>query len=382
MSAAGAANATHGDIAGRRLVAQHIGRATFEEPVDVVAWLGAVQAQDYPAAKWALGLRLRGATDADVERAFDDGRDPAHARPAADVAFRGAGRHPLAAGADRRRACMPANGAYSTGSSSLDARRSFARSRTVLERALRDGRHLTRDGAAAALEPRRHRDGRAAARARADARGAGGADLQRPAARQAVHVRAAGRARAAGARPRRATRRCAELARRYFTSHGPATVAGLRLVVGPDRRDARAGIQMAQPPLASEMLDGTTYWSAAAAPVGNCLRANGVLSAQLRRVRGGLPGTAAPCSTPPTSATWTREAIFCSTMGSSWTADRGHVEAHGAAGAAGRCGTGVHGLGRGDAASRCAGRQELRLVHATTGRVVGGGRCCHDLVAE
>ena len=35
--------------------------------------LVAVQAQDYPAAKWALGLRCRGVVDADVESAFNAG---------------------------------------------------------------------------------------------------------------------------------------------------------------------------------------------------------------------------------------------------------------------------------------------------------------------
>src|SRR4029078_1903951 len=38
-------------------------------------WMGAVQAQEYAAAKWALGLRLQdGAVDADIERAFEEGR--------------------------------------------------------------------------------------------------------------------------------------------------------------------------------------------------------------------------------------------------------------------------------------------------------------------
>lgn len=39
----------------------------------MVERLVAVQSQDYAAAKWAVGLRLRGATDAQVERAFDAG---------------------------------------------------------------------------------------------------------------------------------------------------------------------------------------------------------------------------------------------------------------------------------------------------------------------
>src|SRR5205807_2269233 len=42
-------------------------------PDEVVAWLGAVQAQDYPGAKWALGLRMQNATDDMIERAFTAG---------------------------------------------------------------------------------------------------------------------------------------------------------------------------------------------------------------------------------------------------------------------------------------------------------------------
>jgi hypothetical protein len=45
----------------------------FKTPADAVGHLGAVQAQDFAAAKWALGLRVRGATDAAIERAFDQG---------------------------------------------------------------------------------------------------------------------------------------------------------------------------------------------------------------------------------------------------------------------------------------------------------------------
>jgi hypothetical protein len=36
----------------------------------VVRWLGAVQAQDYFGALWAVGLRLQNATEADVEQAI------------------------------------------------------------------------------------------------------------------------------------------------------------------------------------------------------------------------------------------------------------------------------------------------------------------------
>src|SRR5262249_29365815 len=60
------------DIARLRLHNQHIATATSERPGDVVAWLGAVQAQDYLGALWAVGLRMRNAVEADIERALAD----------------------------------------------------------------------------------------------------------------------------------------------------------------------------------------------------------------------------------------------------------------------------------------------------------------------
>jgi hypothetical protein len=62
-------------IAAERLANQHIEGPRFRDAEDVVSWLGAVQAQDYRAALWAVGLRLRHRSDAAaVERAFDEGR--------------------------------------------------------------------------------------------------------------------------------------------------------------------------------------------------------------------------------------------------------------------------------------------------------------------
>jgi hypothetical protein len=45
----------------------------LDTAADAVDWLVAVQAQDYAAAKWSLGLRLGQGSDALVERAFNDG---------------------------------------------------------------------------------------------------------------------------------------------------------------------------------------------------------------------------------------------------------------------------------------------------------------------
>ena len=59
-------------IALRRLVSQRVLGERLERPADVVRWLGAVQAQDYNQALWAIGSRLRRGTAAVVEDAIAD----------------------------------------------------------------------------------------------------------------------------------------------------------------------------------------------------------------------------------------------------------------------------------------------------------------------
>ncbi|MGI8690642.1 MAG: DNA glycosylase AlkZ-like family protein, partial [Thermomicrobiales bacterium] len=64
---------TRWDIAHQRLHTQRIAGPKFETPGAVVQWLGAVQAQDYAGAKWAVGQRMRDASDAALDGAFADG---------------------------------------------------------------------------------------------------------------------------------------------------------------------------------------------------------------------------------------------------------------------------------------------------------------------
>jgi hypothetical protein len=59
-------------IARRRLRTQRLAGAGFDSPADVVRWFGAVQAQDYAGALWAVGMRTKGATAAGVEQALID----------------------------------------------------------------------------------------------------------------------------------------------------------------------------------------------------------------------------------------------------------------------------------------------------------------------
>lgn len=65
---------TTADIIRQRLYNQQITEHKFKTPAQIVSYMLAMQAQEYAMAKWAIGLRVPGLTDADVEKAFNDGR--------------------------------------------------------------------------------------------------------------------------------------------------------------------------------------------------------------------------------------------------------------------------------------------------------------------
>src|SRR4051812_25821399 len=59
-----------------RLTNQQLVRSRFEQPAGLVAWLGAMQAQEFAMAKWSIGLRVPGTTDASIDEAFNAGDIP------------------------------------------------------------------------------------------------------------------------------------------------------------------------------------------------------------------------------------------------------------------------------------------------------------------
>jgi hypothetical protein len=58
----------------------------------------------------------------------------------------------------------------------------------------------------------------------------------------------------------------AEIARRYFTSHGPATLQDFAWWSGLKAADASAGLEMAKRSLAQETISGQTYWLGSSIP--------------------------------------------------------------------------------------------------------------------
>ena len=135
-------------IVSQRLRNQKLTGPGIKKPADIVSWLGAVQAQEFAVAKWALGLRSPGLTEADVDRAFDDGtivrthilRPTWHFVAPEDIRWMQKLTGPRV---QRQSASYHRN-------VGLD-QRAFARSRRVLKSSLRDGRHLTRAALGAAL---------------------------------------------------------------------------------------------------------------------------------------------------------------------------------------------------------------------------------------
>lgn len=61
------------NIIQKRLIAQNLTAQHFSTPSELVNWMGAMQAQDYEMAKWAIGTRLPNTTEKTVEDALNNG---------------------------------------------------------------------------------------------------------------------------------------------------------------------------------------------------------------------------------------------------------------------------------------------------------------------
>src|SRR6266566_6659485 len=245
------------DIAHRRLHNQHITRRMLETPQALVEWMGAVQAQDFAAAKWALGLRLPGVTDDDIEQAFTDGtilrthvmRPTWHFVSPADI------RWLLALTAPRVNA---GNASWYRRLELDDAL--FIRSNAVLAKALQGGKQLTRAELVSVLQragiatDELQRFSYIIMRAELDGIVCSGARR----GRQFTYALLDERAPQAMTLDRHEA--LAEVASRYFTSRGPATLQDFVWWSGLTVADARTGLEMVTSQLMHEVVDGQEYW--------------------------------------------------------------------------------------------------------------------------
>lgn len=261
------------EIAHRRLETQRICSRHFPTPLGTVESLGAVQAQDYPSAIWAIGLRTQNSSFAMVERSIEEGtivrstlfRNTLHIVPAADI------RWMLKLTSARSRTLIGRIGR----ANGLDLNEDLIeRSKETMAAALDGGKQMTRDGLGAAL--------------------------------QAVGIPAKGIARLLILQraqvdglicygPRQGRKHVftlmeewlprvpsleydealERLSLQYFKGHGPATLQDYSWWSGLRMSDARRGLDMVKPRLRQELIGDRTYWSVDG-PIPDCGNGTGL----------------------------------------------------------------------------------------------------------
>jgi hypothetical protein len=254
------------DLIRERQRSQRLAGAAFSTAADVVAWMGAVQAQEYGPSRWGLAQRMAAGTeDAALVRAVEDGSIlRTHVlRPTWHYVARDDIRWMLELTAPHVRRSMAA---YMR-QLGIDAAM-LRRARPTMEKSLGGGRCLTRQELGDRL-----------ARARLPLKGTALALLVMNAeleglicsgpyrGKKLTYGLVAERAPRARSTPR--DEALSELARRFLQSHGPATVRDFMWWSGLPAADARRAIQMHR--TESVEIDGTPYWrlhEADAAPVG------------------------------------------------------------------------------------------------------------------
>ncbi len=249
-------------LVSERLRNQGLSAPEFRKPVDVVRWFGAVQSQDFEAAKWALALRMQSATNAVIEEAFNRGAIlRTHVmRPTWHFVARDDIRWLLeltAPGVNVR--CGSGYRMFE-----LD-HAVFKRSRKVFERALRDGKHLSR----AELRRRLNESGVEAndtvrmghilIRAELDRVVCSGPRI----GKQLTYALFDERVPPAKAIDR--DEALTKLTRLYFRSHGPATLQDFVWWSGLTTADARRGLELSG--LEKVTIGEKVYWRSRSAGV-------------------------------------------------------------------------------------------------------------------
>lgn len=242
-------------ISKHRLFNQHIHGTIFNSVKEIVHWMGAIQAQDYAMAKYAIGVRLKNATDQIVEEAINKAiiirthvlRPTWHFVAADDIRWM------------LELSAKNLNKALSSNNKRLELDdKTFKKSNTIIEKLLRNGKHLTRKEIMAALEKKgiKTNDLRAAHimfRAETDLVVCNGLKKEKQFTYALFDERV------------RSTKKLlkeealAELAQRYFFSHGPATLKDFAWWSGLSLADARDGLELVKSKLLNEKIGDAIF---------------------------------------------------------------------------------------------------------------------------
>jgi len=243
-------------IANRRLNNLRIAGRTLDQPEAVVKELGALQAQDYMQAVWAIGLRTASAVLTEVEQAIADRkiilswmqRGTIHALPPEDVKWM------LRLAAPR----VLRQGKTRLAQLGLDED-TLSRCRNVIHNALKSGGVISRPALLQLLEE-----------AGISTAGQRGYHILWTSAYQGLICFGPRQGKqqtfvlldewVTDSRELSFEESRAELARRYFASHGPATVQDFAWWTGMTLTDAGKGLEAVKSSFASEIIEGKEYW--------------------------------------------------------------------------------------------------------------------------
>jgi len=253
---------TPADIRQYRLQQQQISQSQLRTPTEVVHWFGAMQAQEFANSRWAIGLRLPGTSEAEVQKAFDTGkivrswamRGTIHNMAPADIRWildlLGEGVCRKAASRHRQLELDDAT---------------LNKSVKIMEKALEGGKHLTRTEIFDLLEKK----GIATKEQR------GVHIINHAALHQHICFgKMKGKQptftlldewipRPANDKELSRAEALAKLALRYYTSHGPATIADYANWAGVGLGEAKAATEAVRKSLSNGSFAGTEYFAAA-----------------------------------------------------------------------------------------------------------------------
>ncbi|HXB43878.1 MAG TPA: winged helix DNA-binding domain-containing protein [Puia sp.] len=259
---------TNTDIVKHRLITQQLAGTKFTTPKQMVSHFGALQAQDYEMAKWAIGVRLS-KTEKEIEQAINSGeiirthilRPTWHFVCAGDLRWMLAltAPHVKAATASARRHY------------GLDDK-TVLRSNNIIQKALTGGKHLTREELMSLLQKKGIditplRSIHLMLRAELDAIVCNGPKR----GKQFTYALIDEKVPPAKALEKDKDKALAELAKRYFTSHGYATLKDFCWWSGLSVANAKMGLQSIRTGLDSVKIDNQTLWSGPGFPseIGN-----------------------------------------------------------------------------------------------------------------
>ncbi|MFO7445416.1 MAG: winged helix DNA-binding domain-containing protein [Ignavibacteriaceae bacterium] len=244
------------DLINFRLRNHQLSRQKFKSPAELVKHFGAMQAQDYSGAKWAIGLRLKNVIDSNIEKSIAE-RKIIRAWP-----LRGT-LHFIAADDIRRVLELTApqmNKASSIRDKQLGIDEKLqSKSKNVFERCMAGKKELTREELITELNM-----------AGIKANGVILSHLLYKAGRDQLVCFGVKRGKQFTytllddwvPKTKMISREeaLAELTRTYFKSHGPAQLKDFAWWAGITAGDAKTGLEIVKPALISLDINGSIYW--------------------------------------------------------------------------------------------------------------------------